>query len=77
MANLRCNLKKIADMKGLNVNQIAIAVNHRPQTVFDLANNKDIETARIPASLIANLCVYLNVTPNDLFTVVVEEISEV
>lgn len=73
MAKLRCNLKEILEEKSISINQLSKDIDHRRQTINELANNTNIESNRIPASLIAKICAYLNITPNDLFTVIKDE----
>ncbi|WP_339273683.1 helix-turn-helix transcriptional regulator [Paenibacillus sp. FSL W8-0187] len=46
-------------------------------TIYKLVNNQDLNSVRIPASLIVNLCSYLDVTPNDLFEVRVNSSDDV
>ncbi|TPG68922.1 XRE family transcriptional regulator [Brevibacillus laterosporus] len=69
MAKLKCNLGKILAEKKISALQLSIAINHRRSTINDLINKEDIDNNRIPASLIANICSYLKITPNDLFEV--------
>jgi putative transcriptional regulator len=72
-AFLRCNLGEILKEKGVSALHLSKEVEHRRSTINDLINNNDIDSRRIPAQLIARICAYLNVTPNELFTVVYEE----
>ncbi|MFD1957146.1 helix-turn-helix domain-containing protein [Paenibacillus thailandensis] len=72
-ANLHCNLGDILKKKGISALQLSKDLDHRRSTINDLINNRDIDSRRIPAQLIARLCVYLNITPNDLFSVKHEE----
>ncbi|MGC6588063.1 helix-turn-helix domain-containing protein [Paenibacillus sp. Dod16] len=44
-------------------------IDHRRSTINELIHNKEMENKRIPASLIAKLCAYFDVTPNELFEV--------
>ena len=73
MGRLRCNLKEILNNKGISMSQLSQDIDHRRPTISNLANNVNIDTARIPASLIAKICVYLAISPNDLFTVIDDE----
>ncbi|WP_256710825.1 helix-turn-helix transcriptional regulator [Paenibacillus sp. FSL A5-0031] len=68
--NLCCNLGEILKQKGISALQLSKDLNHRRSTINDLINNKDISTKRIPAQLIARICSYLDITPNDLFTII-------
>ncbi|WP_169083251.1 helix-turn-helix domain-containing protein [Paenibacillus sp. PL91] len=68
--NLRCNLGELLKQKGISALQLSKDLDHRRSTINDLINNKDISTKRIPAQLIARICAYLDVTPNELFTII-------
>lgn len=69
-AELQCNLGNILKEKGISALQLSVDIEHRRSTINDLINNRDMSNKRIPAQLITRLCVYLDVTPNDLFTVI-------
>lgn len=72
-AYLRCNLGEILKKKGVSALQLSKEIEHRRSTINDLINNNDIDSRRIPAQLIARVCAYLDVTPNELFTVIYEK----
>lgn len=73
MAKLICNLGAILKNKGISVLKLSQDIGHRRSTINELINEVDINYKRIPASLIANLCSYLQITPNDLFKVIEEK----
>ncbi|PRS16522.1 XRE family transcriptional regulator [Bacillus paralicheniformis] len=66
---LHCNLKKYLDKVGLSANAFAKLIEERRSTINDLINNKDMDTRRIPARLIAKICHELDITPSELFEV--------
>ncbi|CDN42194.1 helix-turn-helix transcriptional regulator [Paenibacillus sp. P22] len=72
-AELRCNLGEILKARGISALKLSKDVDHRRSTINDLINSRDLNSKRIPAQLIARICVYLDVTPNDLFTVIHSE----
>lgn len=45
-------------------------------TIYKLVNNQDLDSARLPASLIANSCRYFGVGLSELFEVRVIEVDE-
>ncbi|HEY4623934.1 MAG TPA: helix-turn-helix transcriptional regulator [Solibacillus sp.] len=63
---LRFNLQKLLDEKGMSGNALARAINERPATLHDLIENRDMENRRVPARLIEKLCVFFEITPNEL-----------
>ena len=67
--SLHCRLGEILKEKGISAAQLSKDIDHRRSTINELINNQDIMNKRIPAQLIARLCVYLDVTPNDLFVI--------
>jgi DNA-binding Xre family transcriptional regulator len=68
-ANLYCMLGEIMKEKGVSALQLSKDLNHRRSTINDLINNNDMSNRRIPAQLIARICVYFDITPNDLFRI--------
>ncbi|MGG1618934.1 helix-turn-helix domain-containing protein [Paenibacillus sp. NRS-1782] len=66
---LYCKLGEIIEKHNVSVLKLSEDINHRRTTIMDLMHNKDMENKRIPASLITKLCVYFNITPNDLFEI--------
>lgn len=68
-AVLYCKLGELLDKHGVSALKLSEDINHRRSTINELVQNKDMENKRIPASLIAKLCAYFDVTPNELFEV--------
>lgn len=64
-----CKLGEILKDRGISAAQLSKDIEHRRSTINELINNQDIMNKRIPVQLIARLCIYLNVTPNDLFVI--------
>ncbi|MGG1659483.1 helix-turn-helix domain-containing protein [Brevibacillus sp. NRS-1366] len=69
MAKLKSNLGVILKERGISAAQLSTAISHRRSTINDLINKEDLDNNRITGSLIANICSYLKITPNDLFEV--------
>lgn len=69
MFSLHCNLAQILAEKEITPYKLSKEISERIGTIYKLANN-DIEGARLPASLLANVCGYLNITLDELFTIV-------
>ncbi|WP_339192025.1 helix-turn-helix transcriptional regulator [Paenibacillus sp. FSL E2-0230] len=69
-ADLHCRLGAILKEKGMSALKLSEELDHRRSTINDLVNNKDMRNKRIPAQLIARICVYLDITPNELFTII-------
>lgn len=63
MATLKSNLKQIMDARGLTIRQVSRDIDHRFGSVRQMYND---EMERFPRDLLAKLCTYLGVTPNDL-----------
>ncbi|WP_106766464.1 helix-turn-helix domain-containing protein [Paenibacillus faecalis] len=70
---LYSKLGELLDKHGISALKLSEDIDHRRSTINELVHNKDMESKRIPASLIAKLCAYFDVTPNDLFEVRVIE----
>lgn len=73
MAKLKCNLGDILKERGISALKLSQDIGHRRSTINELINEEDINYKRIPASLIANLCSYLKITPCELFEVIEEK----
>lgn len=65
MAIINSNLKKIMDQRELSIRQVARDIDYRFDSVRQLYNN---ENKTYPRELITKLCVYLNISPGELFT---------
>jgi DNA-binding Xre family transcriptional regulator len=72
MARLQCNLGSILEARNISALSLSQAIDHRKNTIYELINNVDMDKKRIPASLIANVCEYLEISPNDLFSIIKE-----
>ncbi|MFZ7823879.1 helix-turn-helix domain-containing protein [Priestia sp. 40] len=70
---LQCHLKKYLDEHEISVRKLSEEINERRDTINDLANNRDMNNRRIPASLLAKLMTYFDVTLDDLFTLIEDE----
>lgn len=70
---LKCHLRDIMnaynDGEGISGNQLSKLINERRSTLNELAGNYDMDSRRIPARLVAKLCVFFDVSTSDLFTV--------
>jgi len=69
-AKLQCHLKKYLEERDISVRKLSEEINERRDTINDLANNRDMNNRRIPASLLAKLMMYFDVTLDDLFTLI-------
>jgi excinuclease UvrABC nuclease subunit/DNA-binding Xre family transcriptional regulator len=67
---LQCNLQRILDDKGISKNKLAAEIGERRATINDLCANKEMQIRRIPASLIAKLCLHLDISMNELFEII-------
>lgn len=66
---LKCHLGNILKEQGISALRLSKDIKYRRSTINDLINNTDMDKRRIPAQLIAKLCVYLDKEPNDLFSI--------
>lgn len=64
---LQSNLKDLLHNRRLTIREFSRMIDYRFETVRQLYNN---EILRVPVELIERVCVELNCTPNDLFTIV-------
>ncbi|MCM3202893.1 helix-turn-helix domain-containing protein [Paenibacillus illinoisensis] len=65
---LICNLKTILEEKKVTAYRLSKDTGARIGTIYKMVDGK-IEDARFPATLLANVCGYLNITMSELFTV--------
>jgi DNA-binding Xre family transcriptional regulator len=72
---LHCHLKSLMNKKGISANALSKEIGERRSTLNDLIRNKDIENRYVSTRLIVKLCLYFDVTPSDLFSIV--EIDEI
>jgi plasmid maintenance system antidote protein VapI len=70
---LKCKAKEIMDKKGITAYQMAKDLGVRRNTVNDIIRNNEMEKRRIPATLIAQMKVYLDCSFDDLFEVIEKE----
>ncbi|MGR9527380.1 helix-turn-helix domain-containing protein (plasmid) [Priestia megaterium] len=54
--------KKYLEEQDISVRKLSEEINERRDTINDLANNRDMNNRRIPASLLAKLMMYFDVT---------------
>lgn len=66
---LICNLRELLSRKNISANKLSHDINERRSTINDLINNKQMDKRQIPARLIAKICIYLDVSPSDLFEI--------
>jgi DNA-binding Xre family transcriptional regulator len=66
---LYCKLESILDDNNVTAYKLAKDTGERIGTIYKLVNNKDLDNSRISGSLIAKICGYFEITPNDLFEV--------
>lgn len=66
---LHCKLDKILKEHGISVLKLSKEIGHRRTTIMELMHNTNMEKKKISAELIMKLCLYFEVTPNDLFEV--------
>ncbi|MCP3747568.1 MULTISPECIES: helix-turn-helix domain-containing protein [Paenibacillus] len=67
---LYCKLDEILKRHdNMSVLKLSEEIGHRRTTIMELLHNTNMEKKKISASLITKLCVYFDVTPNDLFEI--------
>ncbi|KIL38507.1 hypothetical protein SD70_26080 [Gordoniibacillus kamchatkensis] len=66
---LYCHLEKALEKRDITPYKLAKDTGERIGTIYKLVNNKDLNISRVPLSLIANICGYLNITLDELFEV--------
>jgi Predicted transcriptional regulator len=66
---LYCKLGELLEESKVSLNKLSEDIGHRRSTIIDLLHNRDMENKRIPASLIVKICIYFNISPNDLFEI--------
>lgn len=67
---LHCHLKKLMIKKGISANALSKEIEERRSTLNDLIANKGMESRYISTRLILKLCLYFDVTPSELFSIV-------
>lgn len=66
---IRSNLRNLAEARGVSIREIARDIDYRFESVRQLYND---EMERYPRDLILKLCVYFDVTPTEILTLVDE-----
>ncbi|OAX49300.1 helix-turn-helix domain-containing protein [Paenibacillus sp. AD87] len=67
---LHCKLDEILKKhNNMSVNKLSEEIGHRRTTIMELLHNTNMDKKKISASLIVKLCVYFDITPNDLFEI--------
>lgn len=69
MVTLYCHLSELMKQKDLSINALSKEIGYRRDTLSDLINNHEMDKRRIPAHLIAVLCDYFSISPNELFSI--------
>lgn len=70
---LICKLSDILESHNVTAYKLSKDIDERIGTIYKLSNNQDMGNSRIPAVLIAKICGYFEITPNDLFEVQLTE----
>ncbi|MRN53128.1 helix-turn-helix domain-containing protein [Paenibacillus monticola] len=66
---LYCKLDKILKERNISVLKLSKEIGHRRTTIMELIHNTNMDKKKISAELIMKLCLYFEVSPNDLFEV--------
>ncbi|KJD43100.1 MAG: helix-turn-helix domain-containing protein [Bacillota bacterium] len=67
---LHCKLDEILKQHdNMSVLKLSEEIGHRRTTIMELVHNSNMEKKKISATLITKLCVYFDITPNDLFEI--------
>jgi DNA-binding Xre family transcriptional regulator len=66
---LYCKLDTILKAHDISVLKLSKEIGHRRTTIMELMHNTNMEKKKISAELIMKLCLYFEVTPNDLFEI--------
>ncbi|MEK5023803.1 MULTISPECIES: helix-turn-helix domain-containing protein [Paenibacillus] len=66
---LYCKLDTILKERGISVLKLSKEIGHRRTTITELMHNNNMDKKKISAELIMKLCLYFDVSPNDLFEV--------
>ncbi|MFB5269108.1 helix-turn-helix domain-containing protein [Paenibacillus enshidis] len=69
---LICNLKTILEQKSITPYRLSKDTGERIGTIYKMVDGK-IEDARFPATLLASICGYLDITMGELFTVTLND----
>lgn len=66
---LHCKLDQILKAHNISVLKLSNEIGHRRTTIMELVHNTNMDKKKISAELIMKLCLYFEVSPNDLFEV--------
>lgn len=66
---LHCKLEQILKARNISVLKLSNEIGHRRTTIMELVHNTNMDKKKISAELIMKLCLYFEVSPNDLFEV--------
>ncbi|MCE3199208.1 helix-turn-helix domain-containing protein [Paenibacillus sonchi] len=66
---LYCKLDTLLKEHDISVLKLSKEIGHRRTTIMELMHNTNMEKKKISAELIMKLCLYFEVSPNDLFEV--------
>ncbi|WP_019912990.1 helix-turn-helix domain-containing protein [Paenibacillus sp. HW567] len=66
---LHCKLDNILKEHGISVLKLSKEIGHRRTTIMELMHNTTMEKKKISAALIMKLCLYFDLSHNDLFEV--------
>ncbi|MNW28940.1 hypothetical protein D3C74_57810 [compost metagenome] len=67
---LHCKLSEILKTHdNMSVLKLSEEIGHRRTTIMELVHNTNMDKKKVSTSLIVKLCLYFDITPNDLFEV--------
>lgn len=66
---LYCKLETILKEHDISVLKLSKEIGHRRTTIMELMHNTNMEKKKISAELIMKLCLYFEISPNELFEV--------
>ncbi|AKG33629.1 DNA-binding protein [Paenibacillus durus ATCC 35681] len=67
---LHCKLDEILkEHDNMSVLKLSKEIGHRRTTIMELMHNTNMEKKKISAALIVKLCLYFDISPNELFEV--------
>lgn len=71
MINIHCTLNstKFKKVHNISVLKLSNEIGHRRTTIMELVHNTNMDKKKISAELIMKLCLYFEVSPNDLFEI--------
>ncbi|MBP2114053.1 helix-turn-helix transcriptional regulator [Paenibacillus silagei] len=66
---LHFKLDQILKVHNISVLKLSNEIGHRRTTIMELVHNTNMDKKKISAELIMKLCLYFEVSPNDLFEI--------